>query len=183
MTKAAAWIRVSTTEQVSDNQLAGIERFAEHHGHELVKRYQLSDSAWNGGRDGGEYRKTLAQALDEAWRGEFSVLIVWSLDRITREGAEGALRIIRQFRERGCTLVSVQESWLNGSPEIQDVLVSFAGWMAQQESQRRSERVKAGLARRKAEGKPTPVRGKDKRKRSSEPYRKAWERRKASQTG
>ena len=47
-------------------------------------------------------------------------------------------------------MVSVKESWLNGSPEIQDVLVAFAGWMAEQESARRSERIKAGLARRKS---------------------------------
>ena len=78
----------------------------------------------------------------------------WALDRMTREGAEGALRLIRQFRERACTVLSVQEPWLNASPEIADVLVAFAGWMAQQESNRRSERIKAGLARRRAEGKP-----------------------------
>jgi hypothetical protein len=47
------------------------------------------------------------------------VLIVWSLDRIVRLGAEDALRIFRQFRERGCVLVSVKESWLNGSPEAE----------------------------------------------------------------
>jgi len=74
--------------------------------------------------------------------------------RRVQEGAEGALRIIRQFRERGCTVVSVKESWLNGSPEVQDVLVAFAGWMGQQEISGRSERIKAGLARRAAEGKP-----------------------------
>ena len=82
------------------------------------------------------------------------MLVVWALNRITREGAEGALRIIRQFRERGCTVVSVKESWINGSPEVQDVLVAFAGWMGQQESSGRSERIKAGLARRATEGKP-----------------------------
>jgi DNA invertase Pin-like site-specific DNA recombinase len=82
------------------------------------------------------------------------VLVVWALDRITREGAEGALRIIRQFRERGCIIVSVKESWLNGSPDVQDILVAFAGWMAQQQSTRRSEQIKAGLARRQAQGKP-----------------------------
>jgi DNA invertase Pin-like site-specific DNA recombinase len=86
--------------------------------------------------------------------GKFSVLVVWALDRVTREGAEGALRIIRQFKQRGCVVVSVKESWLNTAPEVQDVLVAFAGWMAQQESRRRSERIRAGLERRRAEGKP-----------------------------
>ena len=69
-----------------------------------------------------------------------------------REGAEGALRILWQFRERDCIVVSVKESWLNGSPEVQDLLVAFAERMAQQESRRRCERIRAGLARRRAEG-------------------------------
>ena len=75
--------------------------------------------------DGGAF-------FDDAYRGEFRVLIVWALDRLTRGGAEDALRLIRQFRERGCIIVSIQETWLNGNPEIQDSLVAFAGWMAQQ---------------------------------------------------
>ena len=123
-----------------------------HHHYAETARYEVSESAWNGGKGGGEYKAVLQRALDDAWAGKFSVLVVWSLDRITREGAEGALRLIRQFSERGCVLYSVKESWLNTSPEIQDVLVAFAGWMAQAESKRRSERIKAGLARRKAGG-------------------------------
>jgi DNA invertase Pin-like site-specific DNA recombinase len=182
MTRAAVWIRVSTAHQVTENQVPDLEKFAAHHGYELVERYELSESAWNGGKDGGEYRATMQRALDSAWRGDYEVLIVWALDRLTREGAEGALRILRQFRERGCTVVSVKESWLNGSPEIQDVLVSFAGWVAQQESTRRSERIKAGLERRKAEGKPVGGRrpgAKDRGKRRTDGYAQAWDRRRA----
>jgi DNA invertase Pin-like site-specific DNA recombinase len=131
-----------------------VETFIAHHGYEVTARYEISESAWNGGKDAGEYRRTLQRALDDAHAGKFSVLVVWALDRITREGAEGALRIIRQFKQRGCVVVSVKESWLNTAPEVQDVLVAFAGWMAQQESRRRSERIRAGLERRRAEGKP-----------------------------
>ncbi len=183
MEKAALWVRVSTAHQVGENQLPDLEKFAAHHAYEVVERYEVSESAWNGGKDGGEYKKTLQQALDDAWQGKFSVLIIWALDRVTREGAEGALRILRQFRERDCTVVSVKESWLNGSSEVQDVLVAFAGWMAAQESARRSERIRAGLARRKAEGKPVGGqlhgRGKDRQKRRTEGYKQAWVKRKA----
>ena len=103
--------------------------------------------------------------------------MVWSLDRIVRQGPEEALRLFRQFRQRGCTIVSVKESWLNGSPEVQDLLISFAGWMAERESARRSERIRAGLARRKAEGKPVggqPGRT-DKKPRRRSGYIAAWE--------
>jgi len=187
VTHAALWIRVSTGHQVGDNQFPDLLRFAEHHRYEVVRQYEVAESAWNGGKDGGEYRATLQRALDDAWAGDFGVLIIWALDRITREGAEGALRIIRQFRERGCTVVSVKESWLNGSPEVQDVLIAFAGWMAEQESRRRSERIRAGLARRKAEGKPiggaVSKRGKDRKPRPTEGYQEAWRRRKAKGSG
>jgi putative DNA-invertase from lambdoid prophage Rac len=171
MTNCGVWFRVSTGHQDSDNQVPDVERFVQHHGYEVAETYTVDDSAWkNGG--GPEYQATLQRALDDAWTGKFSVLVIWSLDRIVRQGPEEALRLFRQFRERGCTIVSVKESWLNGSPEVQNLLISFAGWMAEQESRRRSERIKAGLARRKAEGKPIGrLEGHgDKRKRRTKGY-------------
>ncbi|MGH3191172.1 MAG: recombinase family protein [Streptosporangiaceae bacterium] len=177
MTSAAVWLRVSTGHQEADNQLPDVERFTAHHGYQVTGRYEVSESAWEGGKDGGEYRRMLRRALDDAHAGTFSVLVVWALDRITREGAEGALRIIRQFKQRGCTLVSVKESWLNAAPEVQDVLVAFAGWMAQQESRRRSERIRAGLERRRAEGLPVGRQpgSTDKQPRKRSGYVASWE--------
>jgi putative DNA-invertase from lambdoid prophage Rac len=174
VTTAAVWLRVSTGHQDSSNQVPDVDRFTTARGLTVTETYELAESAWNT-KDG--YKATLKRALDDAHAGKFTVLVVWAMDRITREGAEGALRIIRQFRDRGCTVLSVKESWLNGSPEIQDVLVAFAGWMAQQESQRRSERIKAGLERRKAEGKPVGgQRGRtDKKPRKRSGYVAAWE--------
>jgi DNA invertase Pin-like site-specific DNA recombinase len=176
--KAGIWVRVSTGHQEGANQVPELEQFCARHGFELAVRYQVSESAWRGGKDGGEYQRMLKTALDDAWAGRFDVLVVWALDRITREGAEGALRIIRQFRERRCTVLSVRESWLNGSPEVQDVLVAFAGWMAAQESTRRSERIRAGLARRAAEGKPLgrAAGAKDRKPRRRSGYIARWER-------
>jgi DNA invertase Pin-like site-specific DNA recombinase len=148
----------------------------------------VSDSAWKDG-GGPEYKATLQRALDDAHAGKFKVLVVWCLDRIVRNGtgddeggAEAALRIIRQFRQRGVTLVSVRESWLNGSPEVADVLVAFAGWMAERESARRSERIKAGLARRKAQGLPVGRKpgSTDKTPRRKSGYYASWEARRAS---
>jgi DNA invertase Pin-like site-specific DNA recombinase len=150
---AAVFYRVSTEEQQNGNQIPEVERFCAHHDLRIVRRFTISDSAWKDDVGGPEYQAAMKEMLDGAWRGEYSVVVVWALDRITRLGAEDALRLIRQFRERGAVLMSVKESWLNSSPEIQDVLVAFAGWVAQQESVRRSERTKAGMARARAEGK------------------------------
>jgi putative DNA-invertase from lambdoid prophage Rac len=176
-TKAAVWYRVSTDHQDAANQEKAVAQFNAHHGYTEARRFALADSAWKDGKGGPEYQAALKQLLDEAHRGEFSVLVVWALDRIVRTGAEDTLRLIRKLRECGCVLVSVQESWLNGSSEVQDVLVAFAGWMAEQESKRRSERIRAGLARRKAEGKAIgrQAGALDKSKRRKSGYVKSWE--------
>src|SRR5262249_46820018 len=132
--KAGIWIRVSTDGQEAENQLPEVLHFAAHHGYEVAEQYEVSESAWNGGKDGGEDQRTLKRALDAAGAGKFWVLRVWPVARFPREEAEGVLRLNRQFRERGCKVLSVKEGWLNTSPEVQDVLIAFAGWMAQQES-------------------------------------------------
>ena len=112
--------------------------------------------------------------------GRFKVLIIWALDRIVRDdegGAEAALRIVRLFRQAGVMVVSVKEPWLNASREVQGVLVAFAGWMAERDSARRSERIRTGLERRRAEGKPVGRQpgavGKAKRMRAG--YVASWE--------
>jgi DNA invertase Pin-like site-specific DNA recombinase len=177
--KAAIWLRVSTGHQDSGNQAPDVERFADHHGYEIAGCYTVSDTAWkNGG--GWEYREALKRALDDAHAGKFKVLVVWALDRIVRDdegGAEAALRIIRLFRQAGVIVVSVQEPWLNGAGEVQDVLVAFAGWVAQREGARKSELIRNGLDRRRAEGKPVGRQpgAVDKKKRKRSGYVASWE--------
>ena len=174
---AAVWLRVSTDEQEHDNQVPDVQAFAAHHGYSIAKTYQLDDSAWKDDTGGPLYRATLAQALADAHAGKFKVLVVWALDRITRLGAEDALRLVRKFRERGVTLLSVQEPWLNGSPEIADVLIAFAGWQAQQESRGKSARVKIALAKRRAAGLPVGRQpgAADRKPRKRSGYVAAWE--------
>jgi hypothetical protein len=81
--KAAIWARVSTDHQTEANQMPDLERFCAHRSYEITRRYLLSDvSAYN-----GAHRETLRQVLDDAYRGEFQVLVVWAVDRICREGS------------------------------------------------------------------------------------------------
>jgi DNA invertase Pin-like site-specific DNA recombinase len=70
-------------------------------------------------------------------RGEFSVLVVWAVDRLCRQGIEELLRLIRELRERNVSLVSHQEPWLNGSDATSELLAAVAAWIATQESVRR----------------------------------------------
>lgn len=150
MSNCALWVRVSTLLQDETNQLPQMQEFAVHHGHQVKLTYRLNDvSAFK-----GKHREVLATALEDAYRGRYKVLIVWAIDRICREGIEEFLKLAREFRERGVTLVSIQEPWLNGSDATSELLSAIAAWMAKQESVRHSERIKAGLAARRAKGLP-----------------------------
>lgn len=84
--------------------------------------------------------------LDDAHRGEFSVLVVWAVHRLCHQGIEELLRLIRELRERNVSLVSHQEPWLNGTDATTELLAAVAAWVARQESVRRSERIRTGLA-------------------------------------
>lgn len=174
MTPAAVLFRVSTDHQDSDNQVPDVNRFCDHHGYAIGRRFTIADSAWKDDEGGPEYQAAIREVLDAAWRGEFKVLVVWALDRITRLGAEDALRLNRLLRERGCLLVSVMEPWFSTAP---DVMIAFAGWNAQQESKRRSDRIKAGLAKRKAAGLPVgrKLGAKDARPRRTAGYRARYQ--------
>lgn len=98
--------------------------------------------------------RQLPEALDDARAGRYEVMLVRALDRLERGGIEPTLRVMRQLRERGVLVVSMQEPWTDAGGEMQERLTAVMAWLARMESQRRSERVRAGPARRKARGLP-----------------------------
>ena len=94
-------------------------------------------------------------------------MLVWALDRLSREGPLAILTIVNRLKNYGVKVLSYQESWTEAPGELGELLYALTGWVARMESQRRSERTKAGLARVKAQGKRLgrPPGSKDKRKR------------------
>lgn len=80
------------------------------------------------------------------------VLVVWALDRIARK--TDLFSIVKRLKEAGVRLVSCKEPWADTEGPMGDLLVFLAGWIAEQESSRKSERVKAAFARKRAAGEP-----------------------------
>lgn len=92
----------------------------------------------------------------ESWQGyyptsgskrKYDILLVWALDRLSRGGAAAILNLVDTFKASGVKVVSLQESWMEAPGAIGEILYSITGWVARMESERRSERTKAGLAR------------------------------------
>jgi DNA invertase Pin-like site-specific DNA recombinase len=171
--RVALWLRVSTDEQHSENQERQLVQMAGQRNWEVVRVYRLDGaSAYK-----GEHRGTLDGALAAAHRGEFDVLLVWALDRLDRESPTGPFDLLRRFKAAGCEVVSLTEPWASTDGPFADLLALLVGWFANFESKRKSERIKAGLARRKAQGghvgRKTGAKDKGKRKRSG--YFRRWE--------
>lgn len=169
MAKCALYLRVSTEEQTVENQLPALEAFARSRGYEVAQIYQESESAWKAG-----HQKELGRLLADCRNGrrKFAVVLVWALDRISREGAAAILNMVDTFKAYGVRVVSYQESWTEAPGEIGEILYAIAGWAARMESKRRSERTKSGLSRTVREGKRLgrPQGSKDKKKRKRTGY-------------
>jgi putative DNA-invertase from lambdoid prophage Rac len=172
--RCALWARVSKDEQESGNQLGELRAEAVRRGLDVAAEYVLDGaSAWK-----GEHRALLRQALDDARAGGYDVLLVWALDRLSREGIEATLRAMRQFADRGVPVWSLRESWTETSdPHVRELIAAIMAWVARMESERRSERVRAGLARRRAAGLPVGRQpgAKDRKPRRRSGYVAAWE--------
>ena len=105
--------------------------------------------------------------LDDARKRKFDAVLVWALDRLSREGPLAILTLVNRLKSHGVKIFSYQESWTEAPGELGDLLFALTGWVARMESQRRSERTRAGLARVKAQGRRLgrPPGSKDKRRR------------------
>jgi len=173
--RCAIWARVSTDEQESGNQLAELRQWAARRGLEVVAEYVLDGaSAWK-----GEHREQLTAALADARLGKYDVLLVWALDRLDRQGVESTLGLLRRFHEAGAAVWSLREPWTEtADTRTAELLGAIYAWMARAESARHSERVRAGLARRKAEGLPVgrAAGAKDNKPRRRSGYYARWER-------
>jgi len=166
-TKAAIYIRVSTAEQDAINQLPALEDIAKGRGLDVVEVYSEAETAWRSG-----HQAELARLMEDARKGKFEVVLVWALDRLSREGPAAMLEMVNKFKGYGVLVISYQEGWTEKPGEDRELLYAITAWVAKMESKRRSERTRAGLARARANGKPLgrPIGAKDKGKRSRRGY-------------
>jgi len=166
--RVAIYLRVSTAEQDPSNQLPVLETFAENKGWQIVQVYQEAESAWKAGR-----QAELQRIFEDCRNGiRFDVLLVWSLDRLSRQGIAAVLNLIQLLKLYGVQVISLNESWTETEGPMKELLYAVFAWAAQYESKIKSERTLAGLARAKAEGKTLgrPKGSMDKQKRNRRGY-------------
>ena len=147
--RALIWARASDERRTTETQLLPLREAASQRGLTIVKEVVLEGmSAWTG----ADHEIAVAALLERARDGEFDVLLITAIDRLTRRGAADALNTCRELFDSGVEIVSLREAWLAEST-FREPLIAIFGWIAQEESRIRSERMLAVSKRLQAEGK------------------------------
>ena len=124
----------------------------------MVRAYGLSGRPEyveheNGGKS-VEYRKQLAAMFAGATRREFDLLLVWSLDRFSREGMAATVAHLQRLASHGVAFRSFTEEHLSTENElVRNILLATLASLAKLEREKISQRTKAGLERARARGK------------------------------
>jgi DNA invertase Pin-like site-specific DNA recombinase len=155
MKKIAIYARVSKDEASSDgsfqdpeNQLQPLRKFCDAMEWEI--KAEFVDRASGGSADRPQFQAMLSEVKQR----HFDMVLVWALDRFSREGMTSTLKYIKVLKDYKTGLKSLQESWLDTSQEgMGELMIAFLSWAAAEEKRKISERTKAGLQRKKLEGK------------------------------
>lgn len=171
--RIAIYARVSKNDESQDpqNQIAPLRDYSKALGGEVTGEYV--DLASGGSSD----RESFLRMLTDADKRKFDLVLIWALDRLSREGISNTLGYLERLKRNGIALKSLQEAWLDTRDEgLGQLLLAIFSWVAQQERKRIVERTKAGLERAKRNGKALgrPKGKKDGRPRRKSGYIKRW---------
>jgi len=145
--RAAIYARVSTFDKGQDpeTQLVQLREYAERRGFDLVREFVDYATGTS------EQREEYQEMLDQVRKRKIDVVLVWRYDRFARS-TQALVNALKEFQVLGVDFVSYQENIDTTTPQGEMVFHIMAS-LAQFESSLISERVKAGMARAKAQGK------------------------------
>jgi DNA invertase Pin-like site-specific DNA recombinase len=146
--RMAIYARVSTVDKGQDpeTQLLGLREYAARRAYVMVGEYV--DYASGTREDRPQYQALFAAAR----RRQVDIVLVWRYDRFARS-TQALVQALKEFQSLGVDFISYQENIDTTTPQGEMIFTVMAS-LAQFESTLMSERVKAGMARAKAQGKP-----------------------------
>ncbi len=109
--QVALYARVSTKDKGQDveNQLAQLREFCERQGYVIHDEYMDDESGTKGKRE----RDGFNRLFEDASKRKFDVVLVWSLDRFTREGIQKTIFYLQQLDGLGVNFKSYTEQYLD----------------------------------------------------------------------
>jgi len=151
--KVAIYARVSLEEgnkedrryQEPENQLEPLREWAKTQNWEVFNEYvdRCSGADHN--------RPNFQKMINDGMLLKYNTILVWKLDRFSREGISHTLAYIQKLKGRSIAIKSMTESWLDTSNDnpMSEVVIAIMSWVAAEERRKISERTKLGIQRRK----------------------------------
>ncbi|MFG1313348.1 recombinase family protein [Xanthobacter autotrophicus] len=146
--RVALYLRVSTSEQTTENQRRELQAVAEKAGWEVVAVFE--DAGISGAKS-RDQRPGYDAMLKAVTRREVDMVAAWSVDRLGRSMAD-LVAFLGELHARGADLYLHQQALDTSTPSGR-AMFQMMGVFAEYERAMIRERVNAGLARAKAEGK------------------------------
>lgn len=147
MKQVALYARVSTTDQNCENQLRELRAAANRHGWQIVQEFVDHGVSGAKGKDGRPEFAALHQGIA---RKDFEMVLAWSVDRLGRS-LKDLIEFLQEIHGKGIGLYLHQQG-LDTSTPAGKALFGMMGVFAEFERAMIQERVKAGVARAKANG-------------------------------
>ena len=145
--RVALYARVSTLDKGQDpeTQLVQLRGYAQARNFEVITEF--IDYASGTTEDRTQYKLMMAAAKKR----KIDVVLVWRYDRFARS-TQALVNALKEFQSLGIDFISYQEN-IDTTTPTGELIFHVMASLAQFESSLISQRVKAGMARAKAQGK------------------------------
>lgn len=150
--KVAVYVRVSTTNQVEegysiDGQLDSLTKYCEAMGWSIYNKY--IDAGFSGGKLD---RPDMMKLIQEAKKGLFDTVLVYKLDRLSRNVRDTLYLVKEVFNQNDVHFVSLQEN-LDTSSAMGNLFLTLLSAIAEFEREQIKERMQLGKVGRAKSGK------------------------------
>jgi DNA invertase Pin-like site-specific DNA recombinase len=154
--RVGLYLRVSTADQTTENQRIDLECVAEQRGWHIVETYLDHGISGSKGRD---KRPAFDKLAKDAAQGKLDMVAAWSIDRVGRSLGH-LVEFMDELRQQNVGIYLHQQQ-VDSSTAAGKAFLQMAGVFAEFERSIIVERIHAGLARARAQGKhlgrPTSV--------------------------
>ncbi len=149
MKRVAIYTRVSTDDQTTENQERELRSVAKRRGWDVVKVY--TDQGVSGAK-GRDQRPAFNAMYQDAVRRKFDMVAAWSVDRLGRS-LQGLVAFLSELHALKIDLFLHQQG-IDTTTPAGKAMFQMLGVFAEFERTMIRDRIKAGIARVRAEGKP-----------------------------
>ena len=144
--KVGIYVRVSTLQQTTENQLLELYEICERNDWSVVEEYNETVSGTKGVSD----RSELNRMLQDASRKKFEKVVIWSVDRLGRS-MKHLVMVLSQLKDLDVDIYSYKQG-IDTSTTMGSSFFHMVGIFAELENNMRSERQKIGIKRALKDG-------------------------------